>query len=113
MSTSGSSSEVNSRALLLLLLEEVALEPLLLLCRESTANSCGRNTCVFVGVCSVVMDPSSKHTQIKQHHDHHLEKKHFITPGAYNEKNSKFLRIPSNEFLQMKSFERFSAMKFV
>jgi hypothetical protein len=36
-----------------------------------------------------------------------------VTPEAYKEKNSKFLQIPSNKFLQMKSFERFSAMKFL
>jgi hypothetical protein len=36
-----------------------------------------------------------------------------LTPEAYKEKNSKFLQIPSNDFLQMKSFERFSAIKFL
>ena len=36
-----------------------------------------------------------------------------LTPRAYNEKNSKFLQIPSNELLQMESFERFSTMKFL
>jgi hypothetical protein len=36
-----------------------------------------------------------------------------MAPEAYKEKNYKFLQIPSNEFLQMESFERFSAMKFL
>jgi hypothetical protein len=36
-----------------------------------------------------------------------------VTPEAHKEKNSKLLQIPSNEFLQMKLFERFSAMKFL
>jgi hypothetical protein len=36
-----------------------------------------------------------------------------FTPEAYKEKNSKFLQIPLNEFLQMKTCERFSAMKFL